>query len=75
MSDGAETRLLHSPNLVAIGLSVGYETGPLIDCVAGCVIGWTKYGLQNSSDVDELVQEWRNSSTLATELCLSCINP
>ena len=36
------TRLLHSPSLVAIGLSVGYETWPLIGRHHPFVIGWSK---------------------------------
>ena len=38
-------RLLHSPNLVAIGLSVGYETWPPIGWHHPFVIGWSKYSL------------------------------
>ena len=35
-------RLLHSPSLVAIGLSVGYETWPPIGWHLPFVIGWSK---------------------------------
>ena len=35
-------RLLHSPNLVAIGLPVGYETWPPIGWHHPFVIGWSK---------------------------------
>ena len=35
-------RLLHSPSLVAIGLSVGYETRPPIGLQHPFVIGWSK---------------------------------
>ena len=38
-------RLLHSPNLEARGLSVGYETRPPIGCLHSFVIGWSKYRL------------------------------
>ena len=37
--------LLHSPSLVAIGLSVGYETWPPIGWHHPFVIGWSKYRL------------------------------
>ena len=36
-------RLLHSPILVALGLSVGYETWPPIGWHHPFVIGWCKY--------------------------------
>ena len=39
------SRLLHSPSLVAIGLSVGYETWPPIGWHHAFVIGWSKYRL------------------------------
>ena len=38
-------RLLHSPSTVAIGLSVGYETWPLIVWHCSFVIRWSKYRL------------------------------
>ena len=38
-------RLLHSPSLVAIGLSVRYETWPLTGWYHTFVIGWSKYRL------------------------------
>ena len=38
-------RLLHSPSLVSIGLSVGYETWPAIGWYHAFVIGWSKYRL------------------------------
>ena len=38
-------RLLHSPSLVAIGLSVGYETWRPIGWHRVFVIGWSKYRL------------------------------
>ena len=43
-------RLLHSPSLVAIELSVGYEIRPPIDWHHAFVLGWSKYrlGLPNS---------------------------
>ena len=37
--------LLHSPSLVAVGLSVGYETWPPIGWHHAFVIGWSKYRL------------------------------
>ena len=36
-------RLLHSPKLVVIWLSVGYEIWPPIGCHRPFVIGWSKY--------------------------------
>ena len=36
-------RLIHSPSLVAVGLSVGYETWPPIGWHHDFVIGWSKY--------------------------------
>ena len=44
---GIEThaRLLHSPSLVAVGLSAGYGTWPPISWHHAFVIGWSKYGL------------------------------
>ena len=38
-------RLLHSHNLVALGLSVGYETWPPIGWHHPCMIRWSKYRL------------------------------
>ena len=38
-------RLLHSLSLVAIGLSVGYETWPSIGWHHAFVIGWSRYRL------------------------------
>ena len=38
------SRLLHSPNLVTVPLSVGYETWPPIGCVVSNVIGWYRLG-------------------------------
>ena len=38
-------RLLHSPSLVAIGMSVGYEPWPPIGWHHPFVIGWSKYRL------------------------------
>ena len=42
-------RLLHNPNLVATGLSVGYETWPPIGWHCPFGIGWTKYILGSPS--------------------------
>ena len=43
-------RLIHSPSLVAIGLSVGYiEHGLPLAAVADFVIGWSKYRLEETS--------------------------
>ena len=39
------TRLLHSPNLVVIGPSMGYETWPPIGWHYPVVIGWSKHRL------------------------------
>ena len=39
----------HIPSLGAMGLSVGYETWPLIGCIAGNMIGWSEYKLGNST--------------------------
>ena len=39
-------RLLHSPSLVAVGLSVWYETWPPIDWHHPFVIGWSKGRLE-----------------------------
>ena len=36
-------RLLHNPSLVAVGLSVGRETRPLIGWHHPFAIGWSKY--------------------------------
>ena len=54
------TRLLHSPNLVVIGLSVGYETWPPIRGHAPLVIGWYKYilGLPNVPLRYGLIRMW-----------------
>ena len=41
-----DPRLLHSPSLVAIGLSVGYETWPPIGWHRAFVIAWSKYRLE-----------------------------
>ena len=42
----ASYRLLHSPSLVALGLSVGYETWPPTGWHHALVIGWSKYRLE-----------------------------
>ena len=42
-------RLFHRPNVVAIGLLVGYETWLAIGSVAVCVIGGSKFRLGNPS--------------------------
>ena len=42
-------RLLHSSSLVAVGLSVGYETWPPIGWHHAFVMGWSKYKLGLSS--------------------------
>ena len=39
------SRLLHSPSLVALGLSLGYETWPRIGWHQAFVIAWSKYRL------------------------------
>ena len=44
-ADPADIRLLHSPNMEAIGLSAGYETWPPICWHQAFVIGWSKYRL------------------------------
>ena len=41
--------LLHSPSMVALGLSVRYETWPPIGCFADSVIGWSIYSPGNTS--------------------------
>ena len=44
-SNGCNIRLFHSPSLVVIGLSVGYETWPPISWLHDFVICWSKYRL------------------------------
>ena len=36
---------ISSPNLMALGMSMGYETWPPIGCYHAFVIGWSKYRL------------------------------
>ena len=38
-------------------------------------VTYTPFHFSLADDIDGLVQERRNSSTLAMELCLSCSNP
>ena len=53
-------RLIHSPSLVAVGLSVGYEIWPLIGCYHTFVIGWYKYrlGLLKSQSIVGSHDQW-----------------
>ena len=46
MQEALVPRLLHSLTSVAVGLSVGYETWPLVGWHHPFVIGWSKYRLR-----------------------------
>ena len=51
-----------------------YQREKCVCCVVFKTI-WLKVRLLRRSHFDGLVQERRNSSALAMELCLSCTNP
>ena len=52
------TRLLHSHNLAATGLSLGYETWPSIGWHWVFVIGWSKYRLSRVSCIVGSRDKW-----------------
>ena len=56
-------RLIHGASLVAVKLSMGYETWQPIGCVVPYVISWSNYISGNSSRVVSYGRTWVGIST------------